>query len=405
MDELTQFLAGPPPIIPMDAGWAGHKRAVLAEAIRIQSIPAPTFHEQDRAQYVFRRFTEIGLGAVRQDELGNVYASTPGADPTAPLLLVSAHLDTVFGQDTDLTIRQDTQEKRIYGPGIGDNSLGLAALIWLAQQIQERGIVPQSPIQWAATVCEEGLGNLDGMRNVTRELGDQIGLAVILEGIGLGRVYHAGLGVRRIRITVNGPGGHSWLHADRPSAIHHLIQIGAALLNQVKTASSPQSTLNIGLISGGVSINTRAPEASLAVDLRSEDADTLKRMERSVCRIVDKMSRNTEIAVSCELIGSRPSASLPVNHPLVRASRAVLRHTGTTPSKPGIGSTDANILLANEIPSVCIGITTGGDAHTTGEFIETGPLIKGLKQLVLLVLLTAHHTREWHPWHISHQEA
>jgi tripeptide aminopeptidase len=405
MHELTQFLAGPLPIIPLDTGWASHRRAVLAEATRIQAIPAPTFHEQDRARYVFQRFAEIGLNEVRQDELSSVYASTPGADTSAPRLLVSAHLDTVFGQDTDLTIRRDTQEKRIYGPGIGDNSLGLAAMIWLAGQIQERGIVPQSSIQWVATVCEEGLGNLDGMRNATRELGDQIGMAVILEGIGLGKVYHAGLGVRRIRITANGPGGHSWLHADRPSAIHHLIRIGAALLNQVKTTSSPQSTLNIGLISGGISINTRAPEASMALDLRSEDADTLKRMERSVYRIADKMSRNTEIAVSCELIGSRPSASLPVDHPLVQASRAVLRHTGTPPSKPGIGSTDANILLANEIPSVCIGLTTGGDAHSTGEFIETGPLAKGLKQLMLLVLLAAHHTGEWHTWHISHQEA
>jgi tripeptide aminopeptidase len=405
MHELTQFLAGPLPTIPLDTGWALHKRAVLAEATRIQAIPAPTFFEQDRAYYVARRFREIGLGEVRQDEPGSVYASTPGSDSTAPPLLVSAHLDTVFPQDTDLTIRSDTRAKRLYGPGIGDNSLGLAALIWLAQQIQERKIVPRSPIQWLATVREEGLGNLEGMRNAVKELGGQIGLAIILEGIGLGRVYHAGLGVRRIKVSTHGPGGHSWLHADRPSAIHHLIRIGAAILDQVTPASRPQSTVNIGLISGGVSINTRAPEASLTVDLRSEDTGTLERMEQSVYRIVEGMSKDSEIGISCDLIGSRPSACLPVDHPLVHAARAVLRHTGTKPARPGIGSTDANILLANEIPSVCIGITRGGNAHSTDEFIETGLLIKGLKQLTLLVLLAAHHAREWHTWHFSHQEA
>jgi tripeptide aminopeptidase len=405
MHELTQLLAEPLPILPTKAGWTTHRRAVLAEATRIQAIPAPTFFEQDRARFVFERFREIGLGEVRQDEPGSIYARTPGADSNAPLLLVSAHLDTVFARDTDLTIHHDTKEKRIYGPGIGDNSLGLAALIWLAQQIQEHGIVPRSPIQWVATVREEGLGNLGGMRNVVEELGAQIGLAVILEGIGLGRIYHAGLGVRRIQISTHGPGGHSWLHADRPSAIHHLIRIGAAILDQVKPASNPPSSLNIGLISGGVSINTRAPEASLAVDLRSEDVDALKRMEQAVCRIAERASRNTAIGVSCELIGSRPSACLPVDHPLVQAARAVLRQTGTPPSRPGIGSTDANILLANEIPSVCIGITTGGNAHTTDEFIETRPLVKGLKQLALLVLLAARHAGEWDTWHPTHQEA
>ena len=392
MYRLLHALTARSSVADLLLAWEDLREDLLEETLTIQAIPAPTFAEQERAAYVERRFQALGLADVVQDDLGNVYGRTPGDNPSAPALLISAHLDTVFPAETDLTARRE--ETRIYGPGVGDNSLGLAAMIALAEQISRRRLVPPVDIRWVATVREEGLGNLDGMRRACDRLGGQIGLAIVLEGMGLGRVYHAGLGVRRLRVVVKGPGGHSWLHNGRPSAIHHLLRMGAALVEEIQPPSEPRSTFNIGLISGGVSINTRAPEASLSVDLRSVDGEALAGLEESVRSVIRRYA-TPSLEISTEVIGDRPSAALPVNHPLVQAAIAALDYAGFHAPLLEIGSTDANILLANGIPTVCIGITTGGDAHTIREHIETTHLAAGMRQLTLLALLAAEHIEAW----------
>ncbi len=376
-----------------------HQQDLLRDALALQAIPAPSFSETARAQAMRARFAALGLADVAEDEVGNVYARTPGrAAERLPALLVSAHLDTVFPAETDLTPRVDEQAGRITAPGLGDNSLGLAALIHAAQALGQAGLLPPTDIWWVATVGEEGLGDLRGMRHVCQWLGERLGLGIVLEGIGLGRVYHAGLGVRRLRVTVRGPGGHSWLHAERPSAIHHLLRLGAALVEEIHLPPERQATLNIGLIEGGTSVNTRAAHASLSLDLRAVEATLLERLEADVRAVIARFEAAPDLSVSTELVGDRPSAAIPADHPLVQAARAVLDFLDYTPSQPEIGSTDANALLAAGIPAVCIGLTTGGNAHTVEEYIDIAPLATGMRQLLLLILLAADHIGAWSRW-------
>lgn len=399
MSKEIRALTARPEVASLLEHWSNAKSGVLEQASAIQKIPAPTFDEWQRAAMVEAHYRSVGLHDVLMDDLGNVYGRMPGLEPTRPALLISAHMDTVFPAATLLTLRHDDDSKQLFGPGIGDNSLGLAAMLSLCHALPEFSLTPESDIWWVATVGEEGLGDLRGMRQACDRLGDRIGLAIILEGIGLGRIFYAGLGVRRLQVLVKGQGGHSWLHAGRPSAIHHLVRIGAALVERISPPKRPRSTLNIGLIEGGTSINTLAPEASFSIDLRSVDSTALARLEADVRACIASLNHKPEIEVSVQVVGDRPSAALAQDHPLIRAAQSVLRSLAIGPGSREIGSTDANIPLARQIPAICIGITTGGDAHTIGEFIDTGPVSTGMQQLTLLALLAAEHATSWSAWH------
>src|SRR5574341_1665044 len=273
MNREIRALTARPEVASLLEHWSEAKSDVLERAATIQKIAAPTFNEWQRAAMVEAYYRSVGLQDILIDDLGNAYGRMPGLEPSHPALMISAHMDTVFPPTPPLTLRQDDDSKQLFGPGIGDNSLGLAAMLSLCGALPEFSLTPESDIWWVATVGEEGLGDLRGMREACDRLGDRIGLALVLEGIGLGRIFYAGLGVRRLQVLVKGPGGHSWLHAGRPSAIHHLVRIGAALVERVSPPKRPRSTLNIGLIEGGTSINTLAPEAGLSIDLRSVDRD------------------------------------------------------------------------------------------------------------------------------------
>lgn len=391
----VHMLTAHPEVGALLADWEQIIPSLISEALAIQAVPAPTFEESRRADFVLARLKNIGLADVSLDKAGNVWARTPGRKPELPGLMVSAHLDTVFAADTDLTSRHDRPNGRIYAPGLGDNSLGLAAMLALARQMGERAIIPQSDIWWVATVGEEGLGDLRGMRQACSHLNGRLGAVIVLEGLGLGRVYNAGLGVRRIKIEVHGPGGHSWLHSERPSAIHQLIAIGAALMAKVQPSDTPKSTFNIGLIDGGDSINSRASRASLSIDLRSEDAGLLAAMERSAMVAITHTPCHPALTVSTRVIGDRPFGRLRPDHPLIATALAVLDELRWDATTLDIGSTDANIPLSQGIPAVCIGLTTGSNAHTLDENVETQPLPLGMRQLTLLTLAATDQMEQW----------
>lgn len=377
--------------------WPEQAGEVTDRALAVQAIPAPTFHEHQRSEYVRLAFEQTGLSDVTIDETGNVYGRIPGELHTRPALLISAHLDTVFPAETDLGVRRDHETNRIYGAGLGDNSLGVAGMLELTRQLKNRAIRFPADIWCVATVGEEGLGNLRGIRAACQVLAGKLGLAIILEGMGFGRVCHAGLGVRRLRIEVTGPGGHSWIDSERPSAIHSLVQIGAALVDAIKPQKDPKSTFNIGLIEGGTSINSRAPSASLSIDLRCADQKTLANLEQAVRRIVQAIKQPPDMQCAITTIGERPASALSVDHPLAHAAAAALAYLGTAPIFE-VGSTDANIPLSLGLPSVCIGLTTGGNAHSRDEYIDTQPVATGMQQLALLVCLAAEHTEDWKAW-------
>ena len=352
---------------------------LLDLAVAIQQIPAPTFHERRRAGFIRSRFEADGLRDVALDPVGNVFGRLPGTGAAKPLV-VSAHMDTVFPSGTDLSVEREPG--RITGPGIGDNSIGVAGLSGLVWTLAERGRPLPGDMWLVANVCEEGLGNLRGMLAVLERFGDPPQAYLVLEGMALGQVYHRALGVRRYRISVRTPGGHSWIDYGRPSAVHELTTLAAGITS-LKVPSEPRTTLNVGMISGGTSVNTIAAEASLELDLRSEQWQTLEQVADAVEEMADK-ARGEGVEVEVEVIGQRPAGEIPADHALVKLAQDCLRGVGLEP-RLNIGSTDANLPLSRGFPAVTVGLTTGAGAHTVHEYIHTEPLAKGLEQVVRLV--------------------
>lgn len=351
---------------------------VIKLACEIQQIPAPTFAEAKRADLIQQRFVAEGLLQVSMDSLGNVYGRIPGKADLPPLI-VSAHLDTVFPEDTNLTLRYTPDQ--IFGPGIGDNSLGVAALFGLIWGLPD---MPRD-VWLVANVCEEGLGNLRGIKAVVDRFGRDVLAYIVVEGMSLGQVYHAGLGVQRYRIAVHTHGGHAWVDYGKPSAIHELARL-IVELNRIPLPEKPRTSLNVGVIRGGTSINTIAAEANLELDLRSEDSQTLSELANKVESLAKTIHGVTDdvVQIKADVIGQRPAGSIAIDHPLVRLAVGCLEEQRLT-AHLNIGSTDANCPLSYGIPAICVGITSGGGAHTIDEYINIRPIAMGLQQLVSLV--------------------
>jgi acetylornithine deacetylase/succinyl-diaminopimelate desuccinylase-like protein len=352
---------------------------VLDLAAAVQQIPAPAFAEAARAAFICERFQAEGLESVAIDAAGNACACIRGEGRARPLV-ISAHLDSVFPLATHLALKRFTE--RLAGPGIGDNALGVAGLLGLHWGLQQRSLRLSGDVWLVANVGEEGLGDLRGMRAVIERFGDRPLAYLILEGMALGQVYHRGLGVQRYRITVRTAGGHSWVDYGRPSAVHELGELIHRLAS-LPIPGQPRSSLNVGVISGGTSINTIAAQASLELDLRSENVQTLADLAAQVERLVFA-ARRPGVEVAAELVGRRPAGEIPADHPLVRLAVRCLEEQGVRPCL-NIGSTDANIPLSLGFPAICVGLTHGSGAHTAGEYIHTRPLKQGLAQLVNLV--------------------
>jgi acetylornithine deacetylase/succinyl-diaminopimelate desuccinylase-like protein len=356
----------------------------IKQAIRIQQIPAPTFAEAQRAQYVAAQFAALGLTHIHTDDEANVYGLLPGLQPHVPGILISAHTDTVFAAETDLTVRYEYDT--IYGPGLGDNSMGVAGLLALAKYFKETGRQPACNVWFVATSGEEGLGDLRGMRAAFSQLKSQISSVINLEGLAFGHVYHAGIAVHRLHITAQAEGGHSWLHFGRASAIHGIMALGTQICRLVPP-TAPRTTYNIGMIDGGQSINTIAASAGLWLDMRSEQSAALRKLVDQVYGLMHALE-TPELRFRAEVVGDRPGGFLTEQHPLVQGALAALELENVRATLE-TGSTDANIPLAAGCPAVTIGITRGGNAHRLDEYIETKPVTAGLRQMITLTLAAA----------------
>ena len=350
---------------------------LITRAIEIQSIPAPTFNESKRALFLKKAFENTKLKNIELDTVGNLYGLIPGSGNRT--IIVSAHLDTVFPEDTPLDSRRDGN--RIFGPGIGDNSIALATLVELALDLSSEKL--EHDIWLVANVCEEGLGNIRGMREVVNRFQDRPQAYIVLEGMALGNIYHKGLRVKRYRITVETAGGHSWAHAGRPSAIHTLFKLGSEIID-IDLPVDQRTTLNVGVISGGTSINTIANQASLELDLRSEGDAQLDTLDLAIKDLCHNYHRD-EIKIKISMIGERPGGSLPDDHPLIKAACSALKSAGVRECRLEVGSTDANAPLSKGYPAICIGLTRGDGAHTPHEYIEIPPLERGYTALTNLI--------------------
>lgn len=355
---------------------------VLDLTERIAAVSAPTGEEGERSRLVAQLFADRGL-PVEVDHLGDVVATLRRSDGAAsgePPVLLAAHLDTVFAAGTPLTIRRE--KERLSGPGIGDNSLGVAAILSLPELLQAVASPRRVDVLLVANVGEEGLGNLRGMRAVM-DARPNVAAAIAVEGHNLGRVTHIAVGSRRLRLTARGPGGHSWGDFGRPSAIHALARL-IADLDALPLSRHPKTTLNVGMIEGGVSVNSVAPTASCLVDLRSVDETSLARLVDRVDRAASMANRGS-ITVTSEILGERPAGVVPLDSPIIRLADATLAALGIETTYDA-SSTDANIPISRDTPALCVGLTTGGNVHREDEFIDVAPLGTGLAQLALLTL-------------------
>ncbi|WP_374712155.1 M20/M25/M40 family metallo-hydrolase [Symbiobacterium terraclitae] len=369
-----------PTALRMVAGAETALPDLVQEVIAICQIPAPTFHEEQRAAYVARRMVEVGLREVSRDAAGNVIGRLRGRG-TGPNLLLAAHLDTVFPVETDVTVRVDGEILR--APGVGDNSASVATMLHAARLLVESDVSLAGDVIFAATCGEEGLGNLEGMRAIVRALQEEIDYVIALDG-SLGGMVREAVGSRRFRLVVTTSGGHSWGAFGAPSAIHSLGRI-IARISELRVPAHPKTTYNVGLISGGTSVNTIAARAEAVLDLRSLDRAELIRLEERVQRIIRAVERETGVKASLELLGDRPTGAIPDEHPLCNLVRAVHRELGLqTRTYPS--STDGNVPLSMGIPAVTVGVTLGGNGHRLDEYIYTSPLARGLAQVLLLVL-------------------
>jgi acetylornithine deacetylase/succinyl-diaminopimelate desuccinylase-like protein len=368
-------------------------RQVLDRTIALCGIPAPPRREQQRAGVIRDWWSADGLDAVAVDGAGNVRARLRAGDPGRPAVLLCAHLDTVFGPEiTHAVVRHGG---RLSGPGVGDNTVAVCALGALD------ALLPgdlRHPVWIVATTGEEGLGNLAGVRALLDDPPGPVRALIALEGNYLGRVNVTGVGSTRWRVTVTGPGGHAWEEAGQPSAVHEAARLITALASLAHpepgqpdpgqpdpgqpALTQPKTTVNVGLIEGGESVNSRAQRAEFLVDLRSGDPAALDALRAAARAVLDVPA--APLAVSVHAIGERPAGRLDPDHPLATLAAQVLREAGITPRLTA-ASTDANAAYPRGIPALTLGITTGEGTHTEQEWIDADPVAAGLAALAATV--------------------
>jgi tripeptide aminopeptidase len=361
------------------------------QQIRITEIPAPSFQEGQRAAAIRTLLAGSGL-EVEIDKTGNVIGTVRGATDKE-LVVLAAHLDTVFPPGTDVKVRREGE--RLLAPGISDNGTGLAALVAIARACHEAALRPRRTILFVADVGEEGEGNLRGMRALVDAYKSRLKSVIVLDGSGTDHVTTKALASRRIEATITGPGGHSWSDFGMPNPINALVRAAVRFIN-TKVPATPRTTFNIGQIEGGTSVNSIPYEAKLKVDIRSESEDELTKLESALRDCIAAGARDeTESARDrskgklewkVEPLGSRPGGELSANSPLLAALRAADEYLGNQ-SRIERSSTDANIPLSMGIDAISIGAGgTGGNAHSLNEWYEPDGRDMGLKRALLTLL-------------------
>ena len=358
---------------------------------RLTGIPAPAFQEAARAAAVKPLLAEAGL-SVEIDKAGNVIGELQGANEKE-IIIVAAHLDTVFPAGTDVKVHRDGT--RMSAPGISDNGAGLAALLALARAVQSAHLKPQRTILFVADVGEEGEGNLRGMRALVEAYRSKLKAVVVLDGSGTDHVTTKALASRRLEALITGPGGHSWSDFGMPNPINAVVRGSVRFIN-TKVPATPRTTFNIGEIEGGTSVNSVPHEARLKVDIRSESEDELARLEAALrecmaAGVRDEMESARDrskgkLEWKVELLGSRPGGELKPDSPLLAALRAADDFVGNQ-SRVERSSTDANIPLSLGVDAIAIGAGgNGGGAHSLQEWYDSAGRELGLKRALLTVL-------------------
>jgi acetylornithine deacetylase/succinyl-diaminopimelate desuccinylase-like protein len=376
--------------------WFTREKQWINEThVQLCRVPAPTFQEQERAQWFLEQFRALGWNAA-VDRAGNVIATLD----EGPYVALTAHLDTVIAPRTkdDISIETDG---RFRGPGVSDNGAGLASLLAMARLWKTCQRLPLSGLSplLAANVGEEGEGNLLGMRYLCKQspLARKIEAFVVVDGANTDHITNRALGSRRFEVAFTGPGGHSWSDYGVGNPLHALCR-AVALFADTRLEGTPKSAINVGTIEGGSSINAIPQTARAKVDIRSESNskmdELVETLQASIERARDlenQRANGGKVSSRLKEIGSRPAAALPETAPIVQYARAVDSHLGIR-SHMDCSSTDANIPLSLGVPAIAIGAGgTGGGAHTSQEWFRPEGRDLGLKRIFLLLLLLMRH--------------
>jgi tripeptide aminopeptidase len=363
---------------------------MVEELIELTEIPAPPFGEEKRGAAYKKKLEELGLTDVSTDSVGNVTAVRPGISEEAPMIAISAHLDTVFPEGTDVTVKRDGNILR--APGIGDDTSGLASILAYMQALDEADVETENPILVVATVGEEGQGDLRGMRHVFSADGayrDRISALISMDGAFPDqRIVRGGTGSRRYRITFKGPGGHSFNDAGIVNPMYAAAQTMMEL-GHVPLKAEPKTTCNPTVVSGGTSINAIPESVELLVDLRANASEDLDDLDASFARIIpeacdaENKARSThkgEITAEIEPLGFRPVGETPVDSDLVAYAKMAISAIGLSPD-PCFSSTDSNVPMSVGVPAVTLSWGADGDgSHTLAEWrsVEKGPSVRGM---------------------------
>jgi acetylornithine deacetylase/succinyl-diaminopimelate desuccinylase-like protein len=376
------------------ARLAARDDAIVRSQIAVAQIAAPTGEEHERGSWVTRRFHDCGLADIHTDAAGNVIGRRAGTTRLSPVV-ICAHLDTVFPRTTDLSIRRDGE--RLIGPGINDNGRGLAVMLALAAEIDGTRVRTQRPVEFVATTGEEGIGDLRGAKHYFAGRGAKAHAVVALDGAGDERVIHRALGSRRFRVSFHGPGGHSWAAFGAPNAVHAAAG-AASRLASIHLPTAPRTTLSVGRIGGGLSVNSIPASAWLEIDARSISAAQLEELERTVRRAAhaaadEENARRTlgaaPLTVRVESIGERPCGETPVEDDLVQQAIEATMLIGREPDL-ALASTDANVPISQGIPAIAIGAGgRGGDAHTHSEWFDNLRGTLGVARALTIVTAAA----------------
>jgi acetylornithine deacetylase/succinyl-diaminopimelate desuccinylase-like protein len=371
----------------------------LKDQIELNEIEAPPFKETRRAQEFARRLRDMDVADVRIDAEGNVIGVRRGrgngasGSNGAPRLVVSAHLDTVFPEGTDVKVK--VKDGRYYAPGIYDDARGLAALLQLARTLNEVKLATVGDVIFVGTVGEEELGDLRGVKALFRD-DPAIDGFISIDGPQVWRVVYAATGSRRYKIMFKGPGGHSFAAFGLPSATHAMGR-AIAKVGEVRTPSFPKTTFTVGTVGGGTSVNAIAAYAEIGLDMRSDSAEELAKLERQMLPLMqaaaDEENRRWEakpeqaIKVEFKLVGDRPAGSQPYTSPVVEAARASLVALGLEAKSIAASSTDSNTPIALGIPAATLGGGgQGGGSHSPGEWWQPVNAWQGPQNLLLTTL-------------------
>jgi tripeptide aminopeptidase len=389
--DLEAIVAHPKIVKTLDDIKADDERA-FAEQKRITEIPAPPFKEKVRAEFYQKRMQELGFKDASIDGEGNVIALRKGTGGGRPKLVVSAHLDTVFPEGTDVAVKE--KDGGIVAPGIGDDSRGLAALLSLIKAMNANEIATVGDILFVGTVGEEELGNLRGVKALFRDHTDIDGF-ISIDGLGITRVVNQATGSHRYEFIFKGPGGHSFQEFGLPSAIHAMGR-AIAKISELQTPSDPRTTFTVGTVNGGTSVNAIAAEARMAVDMRSNSTDELLKLEAQLLdlvklAVVEENARwkSDKMTLEIKLIGDRPAGIVAMDSPIVQATQRTVAAVARGPQVTFAGSsTDSNMAMSLGIPAVTIGGGgEGGNWHSRNEWYKPVNAWYGPQNALLTVLM------------------